>query len=62
VAQQTLAELDLIEQMIANGELCSKDGKPCEIETRYVKYGEDADGNRGTYIEVRACIKCGEES
>lgn len=54
-------EYEAVEQQIDNGELCSRDGEPCEIVSRHVKYGEDLDGNRGTWIEVQGCIKCGEE-
>jgi hypothetical protein len=55
-----LEELDTVEQMVAAGELCAMDGKPCELETRHYRYGEDADGNRGTWVEHTACRTCGE--
>lgn len=56
-----LTEYDQVQQGVELGDLCRADGRPCEIETRYVKYGEDLDGNRGTWIEVQGCRKCGEE-
>lgn len=42
--------------------LCQHDGKPCEFETRHYTYGEDADGNRGVWVDKTACTKCGEPS
>lgn len=54
------AERDLIEQMVADGELCGMDGRPCELETHYFRYGEDRDGNRGMWVEETVCRKCGE--
>lgn len=55
-------ERDVIEQMVADGELCAVDGKPCETERVEEMYGEDADGNRGIRVHFYRCIKCGEES
>ncbi len=55
-------ERDIIEQMVANGELCSKDGKPCEFERVDEEYGADRDGNRGIWVHYYCCRKCGEGS
>jgi len=59
--QDVLAERDVIEQMVADGELCSTDGEPCDFVTVVdPAYGADYDGNRGTRIEWVECRKCGE--
>lgn len=56
-----LEAYDQVEQMIANGELCPVDGGDCEFEECQERYGEDADGNRGTWVYYKRCRKCGEE-
>lgn len=56
-----LVEYDHVEEMIANGEICAIDGRPCETERVEEMYGEDADGNRGIRVHYYCCRKCGEE-
>lgn len=56
-----LEERDVIEQMVANGDLCAFDGGECEWEHASELYGADADGNRGVWMHYERCRKCGEE-
>lgn len=53
-----LEERDLIEEAVANGDLCSLDGNPCDMESVSDEYGADRDGNRGIRIPYRRCRKC----
>jgi len=55
------AEYDAVQEKVANGELCSKDGEPCDWEEVRELYGEDRDGNRGVWQYYKRCRKCGEE-
>lgn len=55
-----LAEYDAVQEGVELGYLCSRDGTPCEFETRHSQYGADADGNRWVWVAETACIKCGE--
>jgi hypothetical protein len=59
--EKDLEAYDQICQMVANGELCSFDGKDCELEDCQERYGDDADGNRGIWVYFKRCRKCGEE-
>jgi hypothetical protein len=54
-------ERDIVEQMVANGELCSFDGRECDYVEYREEYGADKDGNRGVWQTYVACRKCGEE-
>ena len=45
---EVMAERDVVEQMVADGELCSEDGQPCEPMGGYY------------WDEERVCRKCGE--
>jgi hypothetical protein len=54
------SEYAAIEQGVELGYLCPVDGAPCDFETRQFLYGEDADGNRGVWVDHTACVKCGE--
>jgi hypothetical protein len=60
-AVEVLAEYDRTEQKVENGELCSVDGLPHKIVQGQELYGEDADGNRGRWVDFKRCLKCGEE-
>lgn len=62
VRPDILAEYDGIEALVADGELCSVDGEPCDRERVEEMYGEDRDGNRGIRVHYYRCRKCGEES
>lgn len=53
-------ERDVVEQMVADGELCAVDGQSCDFETFREQYGADRDGNRYIWVEYVACRKCGE--
>jgi hypothetical protein len=56
-----IEERDLVEQMVANGDLCSYDGRECDFVEYREEYGADLDGNRGVWQTYVACRKCGEE-
>lgn len=58
---EILAEYDAIEEQVANGELCPEDGEPHLWIEGQELYGEDADGNRGVWVNFKRCHKCGEE-
>jgi len=58
---ETWQEYEEIEELVANGELCSKDGEPCDWERMEEIYGEDRDGNRGVMTYYKRCRKCGDE-
>lgn len=60
-ALDDLADRDAIEEMVANGDLCSKDGRECDWVDETELYGADADGNRGIWQSYKRCSKCGEE-
>lgn len=62
ISPDILAEHDKVEALIADGELCSVDGEPCDRERVDETYGEDRDGNRGIWVHYYRCRKCGEES
>jgi hypothetical protein len=64
---ESLAEYDalmqeraVIEQMVADGELCAADGGECEFVEFSELYGADRDGNRGEWRTYVECRKCGE--
>lgn len=52
---------DEIEQKVADGDLCSVDGEPHTVVQGQELFGEDADGNRGVWLNFKRCRKCGEE-
>lgn len=62
MANPDLAEYDATEQKVADGALCSTDGKPHDWQEYRERYGDDRDGNRGTWMTFKACSKCGEGS
>jgi hypothetical protein len=56
-----LAERDQIEQMVADGELCSIDGEPHDWQTGTDWMGDPDVPNGTVSWEVTRCSKCGEE-
>lgn len=42
-------------------ETCPADGGDHDWRDERERYGEDADGNRGTWQHFKRCTKCGDE-
>lgn len=55
------AQYEAIEQEVADGNLCSVNGEPCDTERVDEEYGADRDGNRGIWVHYYRCRNCGEE-
>ena len=57
---ETRAELEREESIYGEEEFCPECGSD-SFRTRSYLEGQDADGNRGVWVTVTECRKCGEE-